>query len=235
MSQLYTRIAANILFPLHERLKKHNSVSVKNRLEKEQWLSSEEQEVLQSERLQQFITEITENVPYYTELFKSLNLSPQDIKTKKDLTKLPFLDKETIKKNETDLKNVKETWFKKFNTGGSSGIPLIFYLGKSRISHDVGSKWRATRWWDVDIGDKEIVIWGSPIELGRQDYVRLVRDKLLRTQLLSAFNLSDEQMHEYLLFIDQFKPKMLFGYPSAIARLAEYGQKKQYRDKYRFD
>ncbi len=30
------------------------------------------------------------------------------------------------------------------------------------MSHDVAAKWRATRWWGVDIGDPEIVVWGSP-------------------------------------------------------------------------
>ena len=37
------------------------------------------------------------------------------------------------------------------------------------MSHDVAAKWRATRWWGVDLGDREIVVWGSPIELGAQD------------------------------------------------------------------
>ncbi len=37
----------------------------------------------------------------------------------------------------------------RFNTGGSSGEPLIFLLGNERVSHDVAAKRRATRWWGV--------------------------------------------------------------------------------------
>jgi len=59
------------------------------------------------------------------------------------------------------------------------------------VSHDVAAKWRATRWWNVDIGDKEIVVWGSPIELGKQDKVKAIRDLFLRTKLLPAFEMSE--------------------------------------------
>ena len=30
------------------------------------------------------------------------------------------------------------------------------FIGNERVSHDVAAKWRATRWWGVDIGDPEI-------------------------------------------------------------------------------
>jgi phenylacetate-CoA ligase len=85
----------------------------------------------------------------------------------------------------------------RFNTGGSSGEPLIFLIGKERISHDVAAKWRATRWWGVDIGDPEIVVWGSPIELTAQDRIRQFRDRLLRTQLLPAFEMSESQARRF--------------------------------------
>ena len=80
------------------------------------------------------------------------------------------------------------------NTGGSSGEPLIFYLGKRRISADVAAKLRATRWWGVDIGDPEVVVWGAPVELSKQDRVRELRDRLFRTKLLSAFDMTEETM-----------------------------------------
>jgi phenylacetate-CoA ligase len=62
----------------------------------------------------------------------------------------------------------------------------------------VAAKWRATRWWGVDIGDPEIVVWGSPIELGAQDRVRVLRDALLRTELLPAFEMSEAKARRLL-------------------------------------
>jgi phenylacetate-CoA ligase len=96
----------------------------------------------------------------------------------------------------------------------------IFNIGKKWISHDIAAKWRATRWWGVDIGDPEVVIWGSPIELKTQDRLRYLRDKILRTHLLPAFEMSDSRVDGFIRTIRSVRPKMLFGYPSAIAHIA---------------
>jgi phenylacetate-CoA ligase len=117
----------------------------------------------------------------------------------------------------------------RFNTGGSSGEPLIFFIGNERVSHDVAAKWRATRWWDVDIGDPEIVVWGSPIELGAQDRVRGLRDALMRTELLPAFEMSDANVSRFVERIRERRPKMVFGYPSAISHIASHAKKQGVR------
>lgn len=106
---------------------------------------------------------------------------------------------------------------------------MVFYIGADRVSHDVAAKWRATRWWGVDIGDPEIVVWGSPIELGAQDGIRALRDRLLRTRLLPAFQMSDEKLDRFLGEIRCRRPRMLFGYPSALSHFARHAQAKGLR------
>jgi len=226
-NSFYTQFISKLIFPMHEKLKKHNTVSVFKEMEKSQWLNSEQLKQIQVKRLKQLIKYIITNVPYYRELFKQLNLSENDFNATSDLQKLPFLNKDIIRKNTEQLKSECAVGLSRFNTGGSSGEPLVFFIGKQRVSHDVAAKWRATRWWDVDIGDKEIVLWGSPIELGSQDYVRLFRDKIFRTTLLSAFELNQEKIGQFLQFIKTSKPAMLFGYPSVMALLADYAGKHQ--------
>ena len=90
----------------------------------------------------------------------------------------------------------------------------------------MAAKWRATRWWGVDIGDPEMVVWGSPIELGAQDWVRRMRDKVLRTQLLPAFEMSDAKVDGFIAAIRRQRPRMLFGYPSALTHIARHAQKR---------
>jgi phenylacetate-CoA ligase len=99
-------------------------------------------------------------------------------------------------------------------------------MGMGRVSHDVAAKWRATRWWNVDIGDTEVVLWGSPIEIGKQDRVKAVRDRLFRSHLLPAFQMSDRQMDGYLDAIRRLRPRMLFGYASALALLAGHAERQ---------
>ena len=221
MAGIYTQIVSKLLFPFHERLKKHDTVKIRNSLDKSQWLSTAEILKQQDERLALFIKRAVKHVPYYQQLFKKLKLTPNDVNNRLALQKLPFLDKNTIRENFAHFKADNAGQTSSFTTGGSSGSPLTFLLGNERVSHDVAEKWRATRWWDVDIGDKEIVAWGSPIELGAQDKVRIMRDKLFRSTLIPAFDMNEEKLLSFIEQIKAIKPKMLFGYPSVFSLIAK--------------
>jgi phenylacetate-CoA ligase len=95
------------------------------------------------------------------------------------------------------------------------------------VTHDVAAKWRATRWWGVDIGDLECVVWASPIELGAQDRARQWRDRLFRTTLLPAFEMSDARMDRFVEVLRARRPRMLFGYPSALAQLGRHAERRR--------
>jgi phenylacetate-CoA ligase len=198
-------------------------------LEKSQHLNKSQIYELQSEKLRNLVAFAYENVPYYKKLFKLKGIGCEDIRSPSDLYRLPFLTKEIIRKEIETLKSKRAKNLQKSNTGGSTGSPMIFYIGKKRISYDVAAKLRATRWWGVDIGDPEIVVWGSPVELTKQDRIRQFRDRIFRTKLLSAFDMTEEIMLEYLHLIKEFRPLHIFGYPSSIYILSKYAKKKNIR------
>ncbi len=226
---VYTNLVANLIFPCQEKLKKHDTVAIKQVMEKSQWFPSDELKLHQLERLKSLLVQAQAHVPYYHHLFQQINFQPESVESLNDLNRIPFLTKSIIKANIEDLKADNAQYLSRFNTGGSSGEPLVFFIGKQRVSHDVAAKWRATRWWDVDIGDPEIVVWGSPIELGAQDGVRGLRDKIFRTQLLPAFAMSEDKLNEFVQTIQRVRPKMLFGYPSALAHIAAYAEKNKHK------
>jgi phenylacetate-CoA ligase len=143
-----------------------------------------------------------------------------------DLQRLPLLGKPEIRAHVESLKRDGHGPLTRYNTGGSSGEPLIFFIGKGRKSHDVAAKWRATRWWGVDIGDRELVVWGSPIELGAQDRVRRVRDGLLRSRLLPAFEMSESKLDGFVAAIRRSRPAMLFGYPSSLSMIGQHAARR---------
>ncbi len=225
MSALYTRLVSRFLFPLHEKLKGHESVQLLNRLEKSQWWSPKELEADQLQRLNSFLSQARDHVPYYKKVIDASGITPGKVSQLSDLRRLPLLTKQLIRENIEDLKADNAGRLQRYNTGGSSGEPLVFYMGMDRVSHDVAAKWRATRWWDVDIGDREIVIWGSPVELGAQDRVRALRDSVLRSRLVPAFEMSMENVDRFIAQISAFRPKMLFGYPSSLSLIAERAEK----------
>ena len=223
---LYTALCANLLFPLHERLKHHDSVALRRQLEESQWWPAERLEQLRVERLRAFLQQIGAHVPYYRQLFEREGFDPARVDSLSALQRLPFLTKPVIRAHVEQLKADGHGPLSRYNTGGSSGEPLIFYIGKSRKSHDVAAKWRATRWWGVDIGDPELVVWGSPVELGAQDRIRQLRDALMRSHLLPAFEMSPANLDRFVDTIRRIRPAMLFGYPSSLSLIAEHARKK---------
>jgi phenylacetate-CoA ligase len=226
---VYTQLCSSVLFPLHERFKGHSTVALRRELEQTQWLRPQALADLQLRRLLTFLRNVVDTVPYYAEQFASLGLRADDIRSFDDFRKLPLLTKPLIREHTEQLKSQLARRLVRYNTGGSSGEPLVFFMGMERVSHDVAAKWRATRWWGVDIGDPEVVVWGSPVELGKQDRLKAWRDRLLRSHLLPAFAMSDANMREYLTRISAIRPRMLFGYASALALLARFAE-AEHRD-----
>lgn len=229
MSSLYTSIVSGIVFPLHERLKGHATTALRERMEATQWWSPERLAALQTERLRALLVDAGAHVPYYRDLFRAQGFDPSRVTGAADLQRLPFLTKPLIRAHTDALRHDQARDLAPFNTGGSSGEPLIFFIGKERVSHDVAAKWRATRWWGVDIGDREAVVWGSPIELGAQDRIRAWRDRVLRTELLPAFEMSPARLDGFLATLRRRKPAMLFGYPSALTHIARHAEQRGQR------
>jgi phenylacetate-CoA ligase len=112
-------------------------------LESEKW-SASEIEAYQTERLRNLINEAYENVLYYREVMDQLNLHPSDIKTIKDLPKLPTLKKENIRNNPEKFISRKtdkrQLMFR--HTSGTTGTGLHFYVNRDTNTLQYAIWWR---------------------------------------------------------------------------------------------
>ena len=225
MADPYTTICSKLLFPLHERLKHHDSVRRLRELEVSQWWTAAHHAEARFRRMREFLGVVGMRIPYYRQAFAERGFIPDRMQTADELARLPFLTKALIRTNSDRMMDPAVAGLRRYNTGGSSGEPLVFYIGRDRRSHDVAAKWRATRWWGVDIGDPEVVVWGSPIELTSQDRLREWRDRAFRSELLPAFDMSPTKLDEFVARIRMRRPRMLFGYPSSLAVIARRAEK----------
>ena len=46
-----------------------------------------------------------------------------------------------------------------YNTGGSTGEPLLFHVDRRRQGYDQAARIRTHRWFEVDLGDRELFLW----------------------------------------------------------------------------
>lgn len=159
-----------------------------------------------------------ENTKYYKKLFDEYDFNPYNMKSFKDIDKLPILTKEEIKANFNDLIAMPKRKLQYFTTGGSTGIPFGFYLEKGiSANKTLGWVWRSYNEGDYYFGDRIAVLRGF---VTGKDCFKYVND----TQILflSSFHLTEENMKKYLELMEKYKIKHIRAYPSAAEILANY-------------
>lgn len=104
MYDLHTRFVANVLFPLQERLKKHDTVQVHGEMEALQWWLRERILRLQAQRLRTLLEHAGTHVPYYRDLFARTGFDPAKVDSAADLQSLPFLTKTDIRASSVALR-----------------------------------------------------------------------------------------------------------------------------------
>ena len=227
---MHPKIVRTLIYPLHERLLNRPTLRFLGEIERSQWASREQIESLQLQKLKRLLTVALDHCPWHAAHIRDAGLDPwgdQEL-TLADLRKLPLMDKADATGHRDRLvwKEVPGGIFQ-YNTGGSSGQPLIFYYGRQRQAADIASRIRARRWWDVDIGDREVLLWGAPVELNKTDRIKTLRDRLFNQLLLNAFEMTAENMDRYLRAMERFNPRCIYGYASSLALLAAHAKSQR--------
>ena len=196
---------------------------------KSQYWSREKIEKNQNTKLRALISHSYDNVPYYHELFRKINLKSDDIKSKADLHKIPIMTKEDLR-NSLDNMVARDCKSKAIpsQTGGSTGEPLKFFTQKETWRWTTAARYRAWSWCDYNPRDKMVELWGTSFEIQQlEKFSTRFRNKMLRKRTLNCFNMSDENMADYARQIIQFKPKILRGFTSALYLFSKYVSENQ--------
>jgi len=194
-------------------------------IEKIQWYSFAELKVFQNEKLKKIISHCYENVPYYRETMKSKKLTPGDIKTVDDLSKMPLLTRDDIKKNFSSLiaVNAKKADRLHGHTSGTTGSPLQFLYDRNVCLVKNAFDWRQKRWAGINPGDRYAFFLGRMVvPLNRKKPPFWKYNWLLNHIFFSSFHMSSENLDRYFEKLDKFKPRAIEGYPSTMYLLARY-------------
>ena len=187
-------------------------------MESERW-PAERLRAVQLKKLREIVTMAVSRTAYARLTSVGESWRPEALE---DLRQLPLLDKATISARREELVNRSVPGGPiRYTTGGSSGEPLIFYFDKRRQAYDKAARMRTHQWFGIRPGDREAYVWGSPVELSRQDRLKNLRDWLTNEMLLSAFDLSEESVGRFVQRLRRFRPRCLFGYPSSISVMCQ--------------
>lgn len=186
-----------------------------------QWWSAEELKEYQNEKLRALIKHSYENVTYYNDLFHSLNLTPDDIKSSDDLHKLPILTKDIVRENFKNGKLIARNINKKFfiysSSSGSTGEPLQYFQTKVAESFNKACAIRSWYWMGYRLGDRYIKLSQNP-----RPKLKQIQDKVNNCLYLPVKQLTYENFAKIVNAINGYKPIIIRSYPDPLFFLVQF-------------
>ena len=187
------------------------------KLRRNAWRKTEDLLKIQEKKLRAIVKHAYENVEFYHRQFDALGLKPSDIKTVKDLKKLPIITKQEIRNAYPDkviAKGFDVQNLKKYTTSGSTGMPLTVALDKD--AEDFRAALFGRPFFECGLGTrKKMVIIGDNRHFPN-DLTWYQKIGFLRRLYLSA-TISVENHISQLV---RYQPHALYSYSSYIILLA---------------
>jgi phenylacetate-CoA ligase len=193
--------------------------------ERTQFLAPDELRELQWRRLRALLEHSYLQCPFYAERFRRAGVTPGDLRRLEDLRALPPLEKHDIQEHGEAM--VARGWpvedLIRNQTGGSTGTPVTFYLGRDRKCSRAAATLRHNRWAGWRVGDRSAVIWGAPLDRPADTWRSRLRGWLLREPLwLDTANLTEEAMLGFHRELHRYRPRVVLAYARAAVLFARF-------------
>lgn len=189
----------------------------KNFLETE--INEEEYQLL---KLKETIDYAYSNTIYYKKVFDNLKCSVNDINDLKDIQKLPFIDKETVKNNYDDM--IAKTYPKNktfvVTTGGTSGEPMQFLQSKNVWSKELAFVNNYFSRYGYSSNMLKASFRGGKFNELREN-IFWKYNPISNEIHFSPFYINSKTIYRYIDQLNKIKPRFLHGYPSSIFALIE--------------
>lgn len=225
MGKIKEFVLLNIILPISD-LKFHTGLPGWYRqLSKMQRWSPSQIEDWQNTKMHELVEDAFQFSPYYRQLFDSLSITPESIRTKQDLEIIPPLTKEIIREHFDDivLHGKRGLSYRLCSTGGSTGNPTRYI--KDNNSWGFINAFTVLRWKDVGYhyGDRFLALGSSSIfPTTKKSILHDLYYRLKGKIPFNAMNLSEERLQECVELILRKKIHFIYGYASSIFLLAKY-------------
>jgi phenylacetate-CoA ligase len=151
---------------------------------------------------------------FYKKLYSDHNIDIDDIKSIKDIEKLPIIDRKIVKENGAMMLTVPRCFVWSGHTSGTTGFPLTVYADYFSILKEQAYQYVLRKNRGFKYGDRLVSLRGH---LGH-DLLKM-RVHISNTLYLSSFQINEDTIHTYLNKIRNFNPIAIEGYPSFLYNL----------------
>ncbi|WP_022940394.1 phenylacetate--CoA ligase family protein [Psychromonas hadalis] len=193
--------------------------------EADKW-SREEVDNYQFIKVKEQILNAYQKCPAYKKLYDESGFDINSFNSIGDIQKLPLIDKAFVNKNIDDLLLVDKNsaGVDYVTTGGTSGVPLTFYINASRSQIEYAYLTDGWKRAGFNLGDTKAVLRGRVT--GNKSGVHQSYDPVFNEHYYSNFHMNDDDMRNYISHIKSLSDCFLHVYPSSIYQLARFAKKE---------
>ena len=161
---------------------------------------------------------------FHRKRFDQIGLQPGDIKDETDFAKIPVMRRQDVRLHIDEIltRNAEPEKIAKSTTGGSTGIPLEFWLLRNS-RYDYFTR-RYLDWWKVGIAENSAYLYRN-IPRGWHKTFNQLKWWPTQRAFLDAAQMSDEANRKFLLQVEHIRPALIVGYVGAIAEFADFLEK----------
>ncbi len=252
-SYMRERIAGYISFPFSNYLYNRSGIMRMYRegLRKES-ISPEIVRAAQLAKIKTVIAYANKWCPYYKRLFKRIGLLPDDIHSFGDLNAIPPLTRDILNEQRYELLDSRmrnaalaadkanqppgaPLAFARFRqnnlvrntSSGSTGAPTVFYENGSVSAANWAAEMRLRTWFGIGPGASEARMARVSADYLRSSKTVGIRKLVWNQLLLPGISLDSKQYALCCKELERFRPRVLWGFTSALSGLAEFIRDKR--------
>lgn len=224
MKNIKESILLNVFLPVSEKMVGTNASGWYRRIREMSGWSASKIAEWQNLQLERFVHHAYYHTVYYRQLFDSLSLTPDDVRCPADLKKLPVVNKTIINEHHDEFipDNLHEFKYRVGKTGGTTGIPMLYYCDENTWGYVTAAK--IFHWQNAGYhyGDKFAAMGSASLFSQKPSFVRRMYDKLRNEYPMNVVNLTDELCEQYIKTIKKEKIRYLYGYAAALFTFTNY-------------
>ena len=173
----------------------------------------------------QVVAHCAATVPFYQKRFAEIGFEPGDLKRPEDWERLPALEKQDVRDNQTALKSTLYAGRKlaPAHTGGTTGKPLRIWVDPNLSLSPIS--WRNLRWWGVDAWMNCAYAY-RVVPTGWRKRISDVALYPSKRAYLTAMQLTPDRMAAFCERARRIDIKYLVGYVGALDTLARFVREK---------
>lgn len=148
-------------------------------------------------------------IKHYSEMFCDCRFRANEILDVR--SSVPITTKADIRKR--DYRTLRNRWISKRETAGTTGVPTVFAFTKSDISRMIAVRKYCLQYYNIEIGERELRLWGRPNSGLKSRLKNLILNRLVINDVRSD--------KVWLTHLRKKKFSYIYGYSSLVLRLAK--------------